>query len=84
MNVTLPLIPSKLIPVSKANLLNPNTLQKEAKSTKLYLVIYSSSQESKPEKPKTPMNSKNSQNKSKTKPSNIPKSVFYPLEKSKK
>lgn len=40
MNVTLLFIPSKLSPVSKANPSNPNTLQKEAKSTKLYLVIF--------------------------------------------
>jgi hypothetical protein len=78
MNVTLSFICSNPSPVSRANPSNPNTLQKEAKSMKLYLVHFLSFQESRPAKPKTPTNLKNSPSKSKTKPSSIPKSVFYP------
>jgi hypothetical protein len=40
MNVSFLFIPSKLSLASKANPSNPNTLQKEAKSMKLYLVIF--------------------------------------------
>lgn len=40
MNVTLPFICSNLSPVLRANPSNPNMLQKESKSTKLYLVIF--------------------------------------------